>query len=413
MISLNFSKYFFILFFYIFTSFLNGQLYRYRSPEILSPKDKGMGGSHTATGNDFYLLWANPALIANEKRFLKIRPKAIIYQIFNLELGIPYSFIPALTKVTSSFTELTAEGNSISGITETTSIIDRLPLGLYTQPLLSFGVIGHRWGFSLASHNEFFLITAGQLPSIYLDISAGLDAKFGFSPLVLSFFEKDDFKTGIAVKALGFISSKLNLPTSDLLSIFSDFQVDNLIQTALETQTTGVGIGLDTGILFDFFKNFTLGIAIIDTYTPFYSIEKENIEIQTLDALPSTFTFSVLYPNLKMGLAYRFPEHPLFFLKNGVLSFDLHHLYDDAYTIGKKLHIGASVDLFDFGFIGANTAVGFNQGYLTFSTTLKLPGLLFLIPPSYLSYTFYQKELGPHANSFARSLHILSFSMKF
>ncbi len=412
MISLNFSKYFFILFFYIFTSFLNGQLYRHRSPEILSPRDKGMGGSHTATGNDFYLLWANPALIANEKRLLKTRPKEAIYQIFNLELGIPYSFIPALTEISSVFEGLSTTENSFLELTKTTRIIDRLPLGLYTQPPLSFGVIGHRWGFSLASHSEFFLTASGGLlPSIYFDISAGFDAKLGFSPLILSLFEKDDFKTGIAVKGLGFVFSKPNLSTIDLLSFFPDLQIDILVEAVLETQTTGFGFGLDTGILFDFFKNFTLGVAIIDIFTPFYSIERE--DIKSINVLPSTHTFSFLYPNLKMGLAYRFPEHPFFLFKNGVLSFDLHHLYDDTYTIGKQLHIGTSVDIFDIGLIGANTAAGFNQGYFTFSTTLKLPGFLFLIPPSYFSYTFYQKELGRYANSYARSLHILSFSMKF
>ena len=142
------------------------------------------------------------------------------------------------------------------------------------------------------------------------------------------------------------------------------------------------GIGLDFGFLINSHPDVKWGFAINDIGG-------------------TKLTTSLIRPNVRFGVTYSPEESPIQF--PFLVSFELANLFDNNYTFGKKMHIGA--EAYPIGFLALR--LGINQGYPTFGIGLKGGSML------NIDYAYYTQEKGGYVGQTPYSFHEFSLRIGY
>ena len=162
----------------------------------------------------------------------------------------------------------------------------------------------------------------------------------------------------------------------------------------------GSAIGFDIGGMYEAFKNFNIGMSVLDIGGTNFHYKAYN---DVVDALKGAASFTsgndmtrAIPPSLNVGVGYKIPELPSvasWLIGNTILGFDIQDMATTRTNVFTRLHFGAETSIlpnFLRKWIGfpAKVRVGLNQGY----TTVGL-GLVFM-KTMYLEFAYWRDELG-------------------
>ena len=372
-----------------------------KSPDILSIQAMGMGGAFTAIANDEMSLFINPASIALSDRFLLKKDNYLYFSPTFLDLQ------PFLTKANRDYLSFKLEDKSIFLQT------NELPNVKNFSFMLNFVEASFRYYpfevilISFADINKISLNNRLTLQS-YIDIITTTQIAFGWSPFNIrniTFTSNiiGNFYTGISLR-LFHLTSSLGIVNE----VFTFEKALSPLKTSKDyflISQSGFGLGVDLGTIFEivfeqaskYKHTLRFGLATLDVPSLLFTEEETEF----------------LFPNIKIGIAYIFPNYLKFskytsnLFTNTTISSDFNRLIDLDYESFTKFHIGFSTNILDFEVFKTNIATGINKGYLTGSITMY--GFNYYK----IFYLLYQDELLTYTGLSPNIRHQIGFSFYY
>jgi hypothetical protein len=237
-----------------------------------SARFSGMGGIHTAVGDDFYSLFTNPA------SFVDIKDQ---FSVAELTLSLYGPVFEILDLAASG-------GDDISGLVEN----NRLAFGVDIEGPLSAGWVGRGLGFGIFSHLNAAASVSGS----------SLRPLMGGDILILAGYSFRAIHRGKHTLDLGFMGKGFFRETLDLES--SIFAIDTMFGNP-KSFKTALGMGFDLGIKYSFNRTFSASLVAFDAFSPaLVSIYDSYGDFQNKNPRESGIYGSV-NPRLALGFAYR------------------------------------------------------------------------------------------------------------
>jgi hypothetical protein len=384
-----------------------------RVPSPMTMRQRGMGDAFTAVADDFYLLYTNPAGLA-EKKNLEVKEDGGIVQIppLNLSLGVQQDVVTnysAAKKLVDTLSEPSQDASSISTYLNAISSFNRMNIGFMVEEvILPFGYVGENFGFNFPPTSVDLNVkpVIGLQPEVYLNLSVYSQFIIGFSPIHFDLLGEDNFHIGFGIKGMGVGLFEGSADLGKMVTWMAD--QDQALDYVLDNTKVGPGLGLNVGALWTLDNGLRFGLSVLDAPSVFLLADFN--PAGSVQFTTDSITFA--YPNLKAGVAYNlqlqkfFPDFPEWLLDNIIFSLDFSNIVDPRYRFWAKTHLGMSFNLFRTKFFGWNFSTGLNKGYWTCSTSIKL--LIF-----HLSYAFWQDEAGIGAGDFPVGKHIVSLNLRF
>ncbi|MBP5587985.1 MAG: hypothetical protein J6X37_04595 [Treponema sp.] len=210
-----------------------------------SVRQQGFGGFYTTDVNDFYGIYANPAMLGLNRAHS-------LFPSLDLHLAGPLADIPRFVRSLKS--------NDTTVISEIIEKENGFRLSMDLQPFLSFGHVtsfGFGWGFS----NQAFM--KAEVPGITnsnfnLGLESVFTAGYGFSPL-----NTDNHRLSIGITAKGFfqIAGVMNDGILDIVDTLSDGDVKNI--PAYVT----TGLSFDAGIFYSLCNTLDVALVVYDPWS--------------------------------------------------------------------------------------------------------------------------------------------------
>ncbi len=237
---------------------------------------------------------------------------------------------------------------------------------------IAFGYVGRGLGFGFFSNSFVSFSSTGTVPTITSNVEQDFLFSGGYTfrfPLPKSWQSSLDF--GILLKA--FVKGKIEITSSilDLFSLLSSPSVDIIYNQPF---TLGIGIGIDSGILYSYKDRFALGIVGKNLYAPTldnsYSTFSAflNSETPTMSSgiVPIDLSAGMMFSPYLGTIELYISELKLFLDYSDMLDFVTHQ----ATAKNPILHIGfgAEVVLLDILFLRA----GFYDGLFSAGLGLDL-----------------------------------------
>jgi len=256
--------------------------------EIVPIRMAAMGGTHVALSDDLSTLLSNPA------GFRRAGPELSISKL-NLGLSGP------IFDIASVIIESSGAG-SPADILLSSNVQDLLK-SLYASMNilgpLAFGFVGKGLGFGFFSNSKLEFSSAGSIPSI----DAGIEQDFLFSggyafriPLPESWNSTLDI--GALLKS--FVRGTIGI-SSSMLDLIGLFQSPSLDIIYSQPFTLGIGIGVDSGLLYNWKDLFSFGIVARNLYAPTLDNEYSSFNDFLSSASP-TVTYGIVPIDLSAGL---------------------------------------------------------------------------------------------------------------
>lgn len=344
---------------------------------IESARSTAMGGTHVALADDITSLFSNPA------GFKQAGPELYL-------AGITLGLAGPIFDMASVIIESSSSGNP-SGIL-LTSNVQKMLKSLYASMKLvgplAFGYVGQGLGFGFFSNSNVKFSSSGTVPTI----TAAAEEDFLFAggyafriPLPAEW--NSTFDIGVMLKA--FVRGELSLSSSiiDLLSLFQSPSMDIIYDKPFRL---GIGVGVDSGVLYSWNKLLSFGIVgrnlyaptLENSYSTFTSFLQSETPVESYGLVPIDLSAGVMFsPDL--GKVERYISNLKIFLDySDILDFLTH----PATATNPVLHVGFGTEIVLLEILSIRA--GFDEGLL--SAGLGIDLTLFT-----LSVSMFGRELSP------------------
>lgn len=327
-----------------------------------SVRQQGFGGFYTTDIDNFYGIYANPAMLGKHK-------KHNLYPGLGMTFSGPLQDIPDLINILSN--------GEITKLGEIIKKNNGIKFGNNIEPFLSMGHTTE-WGFGWALNTNLFL--EASIPSITRsDINAGaetvLTAGFGF-PII----HTDNHLLSVGTTAKGFFQCGLSF-NDGVLSVVGKLKNFDLSSFPVNV---AVGFGFDVGLYYSLCDSFDFAIVYHDPWSPAWISRSDisNIFKFNFD------TMKTLDPKLSAGICWRVKTAAT---RGAITSFRLMADYKNIFTPFKKLgrnpwlELNAGAELVLLNIISLR--VGLNELY-------PACGVGFSFGHFKIDMSMYGKELG-------------------
>ncbi len=348
-----------------------------QGPDYHDIRAMGMGNTSTAVTTDRTAVFHNPAGLAYIREKLQFSLSPLVFEIDGIFFDLVREMVKQgdklsdLNKVDDDFINMISEhdGNwaGFSYIPEFTIATKKLGFGVYS--VLPIGL----------------MIESGHLiPKLALKAERDIviTASAGF-PL-----KNDKHAIGASIKYIQ--RTPLEMDITKYTETFQLFDEVSSGPLGIVGNYSDIkhGMTIDAGGMHDLVKGFRLAWNIKDLIG-FVGDEY------------------IVPPRLNLGCSYYFPQlEKVETIKNLILAFEISNIFgiekttEDYEHFGKKIHIGAELDL-----RYAALRLGINQGYPTIGFGLRF-GLF------KADYAFFTEELGYYPGQFPQKKHTLSLGVE-
>ena len=352
---------------------LNAVSYEYPSL-YKDPRVMGMGGANIAVGGEASALFSNPAGLANMKK-----EEGLELDLLNLNGQFSTNAISLMsdmgdaadeTAMLTVFEKYQGSNNHI-GFNDFSSVSYR-----HTDLAWSVGVLA---GLQLNFATHALASTSGLIEINAYVLTPGIVGG-------LSYDFTDNFHLGLGLKSLTGKSIKSGVTLSQLLTLTNDSST--FIEDSMSDFTS---TSFDVGAIYDLGNGYwhpQVGVSVMDI---------GDTKLGVYGTIPMTV-------NLGMSIQPKLP-----FLSGWVIALDyidalnaLDADYDAA--MGKKIRLGATVDVFNNSWIQISTSVGSYNQALTYGLETRL-SILSVV------YSSYVEEIGAYAGQETDRRHNLSLSI--
>lgn len=293
----------FISFSFVFADNFKPQLHI--TPSV---RQQGFGGFYTTDVDNFYGIYANPAMLGKHK-------KHNLYPGLAMTLSGPLGDLPDLVKFISD--------QNVDKLGKMLRDNKGIKLGMDIEPFLS---VGHttEWGFGWAFNTNIFLeATIANLTrsNIYTGTESILTAGFGF-PVI----HTDNHLLSVGATAKGFYQIGFSF-TEGILSVaqkIQDFNIKNI------PVYTSIGFGFDLGIYYSLCDFIDFAMVYHDPWSPTWVSKSDidNISKFNFD------TMTTLDPKLSIGVCWKAQTAAT---RGAITSLKIMADYKNIFTPFKKL----------------------------------------------------------------------------
>lgn len=327
-----------------------------------SVRQQGFGGFYTTDVDNFYGIYANPAMLGKRK-------KHSLYPGISATVSGPLQDIPDFMKA--------ALNKDVEGLSKSLKKNNGIKLGTHFEPLLSFGHTTE-WGFGWAFDTNMFI--NASIPGLTRsDISLGaesiLTAGFAF-PII----NTDNHLLSVGATAKGFyqIATVFNDGILSVVNKLKDFNIDSIpIYSTL-------GFGFDFGVYYSLCNFLDFAVVYHDPWSPAW-VSKGGVS--------NIFSFNFdemkkLEPKLSGGICCHIPIAAT----RGIISgFRIMADYQNVLTLFKKvgrnpiLELSAGTEIVLFNMLSLR--VGISEMYPAAGLGLSFGNFK-------MDFSMYGKELG-------------------
>jgi hypothetical protein len=332
------------------------------SPFVMpSARASALGGRHAALADDFYSIFTNPAA------FVGIEEQYSIVELTFSGYGPIFELLDAMINLDSGAGNL-----DLSGIVGKRGFAAGFDFG---GPL-ALGWVGRGLGLGFFSRFWADALVSGLTlrPSVFTD----LFMVGGYSFRVL---DVSDHVLDIGFLGKGFFRGGVQLaaPIFDADDLFNDFLG--------QEYTTYLGLGLDGGIKYRFFQDFTAALVCFDLYSPALISSFSSYNAFTEGEYPGR-AYGTVKPRLDLGFQYRI--HSSFldrYISHFLVMADYHDFLDLASLIPRNpvLNMGIGVELLVLNALSLRVGI---------ADALPAAGFGLDLTFMKLDFSIYGKELG-------------------
>ncbi|MDR2110296.1 MAG: hypothetical protein LBP32_03210 [Spirochaetaceae bacterium] len=325
-----------------------------------SARSGALGGTHAAFGDDFYILFTNPAALFDaEEEFSAAEITLNMY-------GPVFELIDILTDRPDNTID-------ISGIVGPRGFASGFDMG---GPL-ALGWIGRRLGVGVFNRTRVEGVVTGTV--IRPIISEEILFLGGYS---FRFLEKQSHVLDAGFIGKGFYRGTINMESSV-------FNVTNMGVPADNPFTTNLGMGFDLGLRYTFAGSFSAALVCYDAYSPAMVTTHGSFSQWGDDSDPAkSGSYATVKPRLDVGVAYKvrsgFLER---YISNFVVMADYQDFLDMISLIPRNpiLNVGIGAELVVLNVLSLRAGIADALPALGFGLNLKFITLDFAI---------HGKELG-------------------
>lgn len=327
-----------------------------------SVRQQGFGGFYTTDVDNFYGIYANPAMLGKHK-------KHSLFPGLGMTLSGPLQDIPNLLNAISS--------QDTAALGDILSKNNGIRFGAVYQPFLSMGhttEIGFGWGLNTS------VFLNASIPNLTRsDVKAGaetvLTAGFGF-PII----HTDNHLLSIGATAKGFYQMATTFDEG-ILALATKLQSFNINDLPLYTT---VGFGMDVGIYYSICNSLEFAVVYHDPWSPAW-VSKGNCG----NLINFNFTtITTLEPKLSAGFCWKVHTERT---RGAISSLRIMADYKNFLTLFDKLgrnpwlelNVGAEIVVIDM----ISLRVGLNELY-------PAAGIGFSFGKFKIDMSLYGKELG-------------------
>ncbi len=249
---------------------------------IASPRMAALGGAHAASVNGVDAIFENPAGFASDKSEISVSsivlsPSGPIFDIVGL---------------------LLEGGDAISGLPNLFDEQGRLYVNAGIMGPLAFAYAGKGLGFGIYNKSSV-LLNASSIFSVKYSVSEEILLTGGYA-YRLPLPKKQILDLGLMAK--GFIRANMGKTASlsELIDLMSD---PAAILGSPMSMTTS--LGFDAGLIWDYDNLISLGLVMRDTYSPAMISSYDNFTEFMDNPGSGTQKWSIVRPDLALGLAYK------------------------------------------------------------------------------------------------------------
>ncbi|MDR2019417.1 MAG: hypothetical protein LBQ14_01475 [Treponema sp.] len=281
-----------------------------------SARSGGMGGTHAAFADDFYVLFTNPAALVDvEDQFSAAEITVSMY-------GPLFELFDMLTGYSGGDLDL-------SGIAPGSAGFDMAgPVAL--------GWVGRRMGLGVFSRTRADIKMTSSMVKPVLSGEILLLGGYSFR-----FLDKPRHVLDGGFLTKGFYRGMVNMEASvfDAGDIINDF-MGNPYETHL-------GMGLDLGLRYTFMEDLAVGLVCFDAYSPALLTAYNSLSDYRDDSVLGS-SYATVRPRLNLGVSYRIHSGFLDrYISNLVVMLDYNDFLDLAALIPRNpiLNIGLGAEL--------------------------------------------------------------------
>lgn len=226
------------------------------SPVVIqSIRMNAMGGTHVAFADGLDSLIANPAA------FRKTSP---VLSLSALNLGLSGPIFDIASVIIESMANSNPQSILLSE--NVMNMLKSLYASMNVIGPITFGYVGRGLGFGFFSNSYINFSSTGTVPTITSEVEQDFLFSGGYTfrvPLPKTWNSTLDF--GILLKA--FVRGEIEI-SSSILELFSLLNNPSINIIYNQPFTLGIGVGIDSGLLYSYGERFSFGIVGKNLYAP-------------------------------------------------------------------------------------------------------------------------------------------------
>jgi len=350
--------------------------FTFQPTQFPSSRTDALGGMHAALADDLSVLFSNPA------GFRAAGPQFSVTEFTTNLNGPIFSLADLGFRVAGGADPLTL-------LTEpdVQALLTSLYTGAAINGPIALGYIGNGLGFGLFNATTAQFTTVGTVPTVSIELREDLMfiAGYGFRiPLPDNLKSTLDF--GFSVKA--FTRSSIDWSES-ILSFISALSSPSASTLLGQPFTLDVGFGVDTGVLYNWDRLLSVGIAVRNLYSPVARTTYATVTdftsgtggTKSYGFAPLDLSAGILFTP-QLGFLQDYLSAPKFMLDySDIVDFWTH---PDTAT-NPLLHVGLGVEVLLLDVLALRG--GFGDGYFSAGFGLNLTAFRF-------DLTMFGRELG-------------------
>ena len=261
------------------------------SPVVIqSIRMNAMGGTHVAFADGLDSLIANPA------SFRKTPP---VLSLSALNLGLSGPIFDIASVIIESMA--TSNPQSVLLSENVMSMLKSLYASMNLIGPITFGYVGKGLGFGFFSNSYINFSSVGTVPTITSEVEQDFLFSGGYTfriPLPRNWNSTLDF--GILLKA--FVRGEVEI-TSSILELFSLLSNPSVSIIYSQPFTLGIGVGIDSGLLYSYGERFSFGIVGENLYAPTLDNRYDTFQ-DFLNSETPTMTNGIVPVDLSAGIMF-------------------------------------------------------------------------------------------------------------
>ncbi len=259
------------------------------SPVVVqSIRMNAMGGTHVAFADGLDSLITNPAA------FRKTPP---VLALSALDLGLSGPIFDIASVIIESMANSNPQSVLLSE--NVMNMLKSLYASMNVIGPITFGYVGRGLGFGFFSNSYINFSSTGTVPTITSEVEQDFLFSGGYTfriPLPKEWNSTLDF--GILLKA--FVRGQIEI-TSSILELFSLLNNPSINIIYSQPFTLGIGIGIDSGLLYSYGERFSFGIVGKNLYAPTLDNRYDTFQ-SFLNSETPTMTNGIVPVDLSAGI---------------------------------------------------------------------------------------------------------------